>query len=107
MRILVVEDEPDLLTGIVRALRHEGYAVDAAADGNEGLFKAGSPDALNTVSDVRAAYALAVDSYTAGQYEKAESVFQRVAGTYPVLPRRCRPGFHGGHLRLQRLALRE
>ena len=44
MRILVVEDEPDLLTGIVRALRHEGYAVDAAADGNEGLFKAGSVD---------------------------------------------------------------
>ena len=44
MRIQVVEDEPDLLTGIVRALRHEGYAVDAAADGNEGLFKAGSVD---------------------------------------------------------------
>src|SRR6266478_4392924 len=40
MRILVVEDEPDLQRAIVRALRENGYAVDAAADGNEGLYKA-------------------------------------------------------------------
>jgi len=44
MRILVVEDEPDLLTGIVRALRTAGYFVDTAADGDEGLFKATSVD---------------------------------------------------------------
>jgi two-component system OmpR family response regulator len=42
MRILVVEDEPDLLSGIVRALRKQGYSVDTAADGDEGLFKAQS-----------------------------------------------------------------
>lgn len=40
MRILVVEDEPDLLHGLARALRDEGYAVDTAADGEDGLFKA-------------------------------------------------------------------
>src|SRR5437660_11115795 len=40
MRVLVVEDEPDLLSVIAQALREEGYAVDTAADGKEGLFKA-------------------------------------------------------------------
>lgn len=40
MRVLVVEDEPDLLQGLARALRDEGYAVDVAPDGEEGLHKA-------------------------------------------------------------------
>src|SRR4051812_40483400 len=40
MRILVVEDEPELLQGIAQALREESYAVDEAADGNDGHFKA-------------------------------------------------------------------
>lgn len=40
MRVLVVEDEPDLLAVVARALREEGYAVDEAADGEEGLHKA-------------------------------------------------------------------
>src|SRR5262245_22879386 len=42
MRILVVEDEPDLLRGLAQALREEGYAVDTATDGEEGLYKAQS-----------------------------------------------------------------
>jgi len=42
MRILVVEDEPDLLAGLAKALREEGYAVDTAADGDDGLYKAES-----------------------------------------------------------------
>lgn len=42
MRVLVVEDEPELLAALARALREEGYAVDEAADGDEGLFKATS-----------------------------------------------------------------
>ncbi len=41
MRILVVEDEPDLRSGLCQALREEDYAVDDAADGEEGLYKAG------------------------------------------------------------------
>lgn len=40
MRILVVEDEPDLLRGLVQVLREDGYAVDEADDGREGLYKA-------------------------------------------------------------------
>ena len=40
MRILVIEDEADLLASLAKALREEGYAVDTAADGEEGLDKA-------------------------------------------------------------------
>lgn len=39
MRVLLVEDEPDLLAGLARALRNEGYSVDTAEDGMEGLHK--------------------------------------------------------------------
>jgi two-component system OmpR family response regulator len=42
MRVLVVEDEPDLLSAVAQALRESGYAVDEAMDGREGLYKAGS-----------------------------------------------------------------
>jgi two-component system, OmpR family, response regulator len=40
VRVLVVEDEPDLQRAIVRSLREDGYAVDPAANGDDGLFKA-------------------------------------------------------------------
>ena len=40
MRVLVVEDEPDLRRLIAQALRENGYAVDDAPDGHEGLYKA-------------------------------------------------------------------
>jgi two-component system, OmpR family, response regulator len=40
MRVLVIEDEPDLLEALVQALREAGYAVDQASDGQDGLFKA-------------------------------------------------------------------
>ena len=38
MRLLVVEDEPDLNRQLVEALVDAGYAVDAALDGEEGHF---------------------------------------------------------------------
>ena len=38
MRILVVEDEPELARQIKQALIEASYAVDAAADGEEGHF---------------------------------------------------------------------
>jgi two-component system OmpR family response regulator len=41
MRILVVEDEQDLRVLVANSLRDEGYAVDAAADGEEAVHKAG------------------------------------------------------------------
>ncbi len=52
MRILVVEDEPRLLRNLAKALREEGYAVDTAAAGDEGLYKAGSYDYDAIVLDV-------------------------------------------------------
>lgn len=38
MRVLVVEDEPDLGRQLGDRLRHEGYAVDLARDGEQGQF---------------------------------------------------------------------
>jgi two-component system OmpR family response regulator len=39
MRILIVEDEPDLLSVLSQSLREHGYAVDTATNGRDGLFK--------------------------------------------------------------------
>jgi two-component system OmpR family response regulator len=44
MRVLVVEDEPDLLASLLQAIREDGYAADGAGDGEEGLYKAESYD---------------------------------------------------------------
>ena len=52
MRLLVVEDEPDLLASLARALREEGYAVDTAAEGETGLYNAESYDYDAIVLDV-------------------------------------------------------
>ena len=52
MRVLVVEDEPDLLGSLTKALREDGYAVDGAADGEEGLYKAESCDYDAIVLDI-------------------------------------------------------
>jgi len=52
MRILVVEDEPRLLASQAKALREEGYAVDTADAGDEGLYKAENVDYDAIVLDV-------------------------------------------------------
>ena len=45
MRVLIVEDEARLAENVARALREgAGYAVDVAADGEEGLHRAESSD---------------------------------------------------------------
>jgi two-component system, OmpR family, response regulator MprA len=48
MRILVVDDEPDLRTALARALRIECYDVELAADGHAALdaLATGPPDAV-------------------------------------------------------------
>lgn len=38
-KILIIEDEADLVRGLALNLRDEGYEVDSAHDGNEGLRK--------------------------------------------------------------------
>jgi DNA-binding response OmpR family regulator len=40
MRVLIVEDSDTLCRSLRRALRHAGYAVDVASDGEEGLASA-------------------------------------------------------------------
>jgi two-component system OmpR family response regulator len=52
MRILVVEDEALMLKSLAQALREEGYSVDTAPDGREGLYKAQSYDYDAIVLDV-------------------------------------------------------
>jgi two-component system, OmpR family, response regulator len=42
VRLLIVEDELDLLRALEKTFREEGYAVDTASDGEDGLFKATS-----------------------------------------------------------------
>ncbi|MEP5516871.1 MAG: response regulator, partial [Bauldia litoralis] len=38
MRVLIVEDDADLNRQLATALKEAGYAVDTAADGEEGHF---------------------------------------------------------------------
>jgi len=52
MRILIVEDEPDLLASLAQALREEGYAVDTADNGPDGLFNAEGTDYDAIILDV-------------------------------------------------------
>src|SRR5512143_3794288 len=52
MRVLAVEDEPDLLDSLTKALREDGYAVDGAVDGEDGLYKAESYDYDAIVLDI-------------------------------------------------------
>ncbi|MBI4661237.1 MAG: response regulator transcription factor [Verrucomicrobia bacterium] len=52
MRILVVEDDLVVQALLAKILREDGYAVDAAAEGDEGLFKAQSWDYDAIVLDV-------------------------------------------------------
>ena len=52
MRILVIEDEPNLRGQLVTRLQQQGYAVDAAADGEEGLYLAREPSFDAAVIDL-------------------------------------------------------
>ena len=52
MKVLVIEDEPDLLSALAITLREEGYAVDTAGDGEEGLYRASNWDYDAIVLDI-------------------------------------------------------
>ena len=52
MRALVVEDDPDLLAILREGLAEEGYAVDAAATAEDGLWRATTIDYDVAVLDV-------------------------------------------------------
>lgn len=52
MRLLVVEDNERLLDSLSDYLEDEGYAVDRATDGEEGLYKAREWDYDLVILDV-------------------------------------------------------
>jgi two-component system response regulator MprA len=49
VRVLVVDDEPQLRRALERALKLEGYEVDLAADGEEALGEVGSGSPLDAI----------------------------------------------------------
>ncbi len=53
MRVLVIEDEPDLARGLVQAFREAGYAADRADDGPEGLRKASESEYDAVILDLQ------------------------------------------------------
>ena len=44
MRVLVIEDDPDVAAYLIKGLKEQGYNVDSAEDGKNGLFLANSED---------------------------------------------------------------
>src|SRR5262245_42867393 len=52
MRILVVEDDEHLAGAVARGLRADGYAVDVANDGRDGLWHAPEPPYDAIVLDI-------------------------------------------------------
>jgi two-component system OmpR family response regulator len=52
MRLLLIEDEPEMRQTLSQALREEGFAVDEASGGNEGLEKATDTEYDVVVLDV-------------------------------------------------------
>jgi two-component system OmpR family response regulator len=52
VRVLVVEDEPRMATLLERGFREEGYSVDVAQNGTEGLWQATENDYDAVVLDV-------------------------------------------------------
>jgi two-component system OmpR family response regulator len=52
MRLLVVEDEPDLAATLRKALAEEGFAVDVAADGHAALWHAESTQYDGVILDL-------------------------------------------------------
>ena len=52
MRVLIIEDDQSMATSLRRGLEAEGYAVDVAADGEEGLWHATEHDFDVIVLDI-------------------------------------------------------
>src|SRR2546423_882070 len=52
MRLLLVEDDGKLARAVARGLRHDGYAVDVAADGEAALMQAAVYDYDAVILDV-------------------------------------------------------
>ena len=51
VKILIVEDEPNMVAGLRDNFEYEGYDVLTAMDGSEGLKRALVPDILEWVTE--------------------------------------------------------
>ncbi len=52
MRVLVVEDDPNLRRNLTQGLNEEGFNVDAASDGEEGLYRLQQFDYAAAILDI-------------------------------------------------------
>ena len=69
MRVLVIEDDPDLNRQLTDAFKEAGYAVDTARDGEEGHFLGDTEPYDAVVLDIGLPV---MDGYEATQHLKAD-----------------------------------
>ena len=100
MRILIVEDEPDLLASLAQALREEGYAVDTADNGDDGLFNAEGTDYDAMVLDVMLPKAGRLGNFQAPSQNQKDAR-AHAHRPRPVARPRARPRHRRGRLRRQ------
>jgi DNA-binding response OmpR family regulator len=71
VRVLIVEDDPSMASSLRRGLEAEGYAVDVATDGDDGLWRATEEDfdvvLLDLMLPRRNGYRVVADLRAAGR----------------------------------------
>jgi DNA-binding response OmpR family regulator len=72
MKVLIVDDDPDMVASLVRIMKAAGFAVESASDGQEALVKNRlfHPDFL--IMDIRMPRLNGVDTCLAVQRERPE-----------------------------------
>jgi len=72
MKVLIVDDDPDMVASLVRIMKGAGFAVESASDGQEALVKNRlfHPDFL--IMDIRMPRLNGVDTCLAVQRERPE-----------------------------------
>jgi DNA-binding response OmpR family regulator len=69
-KILVIEDDPDVLSMIIKHLEYDGYQVITATDGMEGLKKLQAADYDLVITDIVMPYVSGVGVVTAVKEKK-------------------------------------
>jgi len=72
LNILVIEDDPEVLSMIVRHLRHKGFGVITARDGLEGLRRLDSGGYDLVITDIVIPYVSGVGVVTALKKKRPE-----------------------------------
>src|SRR5205085_787018 len=78
MRVLVVEDEPELLSALAAALREEGYAVDEAADGLDTRARKVLRDGVEVVLTAREYAIVEVLALRRGQVVSRTDIYEHI-----------------------------